>query len=62
MIDDLLIINESGALLYNWHPHGYVSDGREDLLSGFLTALDSFASVERGEDIQSLKLKLLHIQ
>jgi hypothetical protein len=57
MIDDLLIINESGALLYNWHPEGFISDGKEDLLSGFLTALDSFASVERGEDIQSLKLK-----
>jgi hypothetical protein len=57
MIDDLLIINESGALLYNWHPRGYESDGKDDLLSGFLTALDSFASVERGEDIQSLKLK-----
>jgi hypothetical protein len=57
MIEDLLIINESGALLYNWHPKGHISDGREDLLSGFLTALNSFATVERGEDIQSLKLK-----
>jgi hypothetical protein len=57
MIDDLLIINESGALLYHWHPEGYLSDGKEDLLSGFLTALNSFATVERGEDIKSLKLK-----
>ncbi|MFW9865620.1 MAG: hypothetical protein ACFFEN_05925 [Candidatus Thorarchaeota archaeon] len=57
MIDDLLIINESGALLYQWHPEGYVSDGKEDLLSGFLTALNSFATFERGEDIKSLKLK-----
>jgi len=43
--------------LYNWHPQGHVSNGREDLLSGFLTALNSFATVERGEDIKSLKLK-----
>ncbi|MFX1346347.1 MAG: hypothetical protein ACFFAI_14635 [Promethearchaeota archaeon] len=57
MIEDLLIINETGALLYNWHPQGYVSNGKEDLLSGFLTALNSFATVERGEDIQSMKLK-----
>ncbi|MFX1523318.1 MAG: hypothetical protein ACFFCC_07440 [Promethearchaeota archaeon] len=57
MIEDLLIINESGALLYNWHPQGYLSDGKEDLLSGFLTAINSFATVERGEDIKSLKLK-----
>ncbi|MFW9876100.1 MAG: hypothetical protein ACFFG0_23605 [Candidatus Thorarchaeota archaeon] len=57
MIEDLLIINESGALLYNWHPQGYISDGKEELLSGFLTALNSFATVERGEDIKSLKLK-----
>ncbi|MFW9824446.1 MAG: hypothetical protein ACFFE4_15995 [Candidatus Thorarchaeota archaeon] len=57
MIEDLLIINESGALLYNWHPKDFVSDGKEDLLSGFLTAINSFATVERGEDIKSLKLK-----
>lgn len=57
MIDDLLVINDSGALLYNWHPKDYVSDGKDDLLSGFLTALNSFATVERGEDIKSLKLK-----
>jgi hypothetical protein len=57
MIDDLLIINESGALLYNWHPQGFVSNGKEDLLSGFLTAINSFATVERGEDIKSLKLR-----
>jgi len=57
MIEDLLIINESGALLYNWHPQGFVSNGKEDLLSGFLTAINSFATVERGEDIKSLKLR-----
>ncbi|MHA2121770.1 MAG: hypothetical protein ACW990_11250, partial [Promethearchaeota archaeon] len=57
MIEDLLIINGSGSLLYSWQPQGIVSNGRQDLLSGFLTAINSFASVERGEDIQSLKLK-----
>ena len=57
MIEDLLIINESGALLYNWHPKGFESNGKEDLLSGFLTAINSFATFERGEDIKSLKLK-----
>lgn len=57
MIDGLLIINDSGALLYNWHPENYEGDGKDDLFSGFLTAIDSFASIERGEDIKSLKLK-----
>jgi hypothetical protein len=57
MIEDLLIINESGALLYNWHPKGFESNGNEDLLSGFLTAINSFATVERGEDIKSLRLR-----
>ena len=57
MIDGILIINDSGALLYNWHPENYESNGKDDLLSGFLTAINSFATVERGEDIKSLKLK-----
>ncbi len=57
MIEDLLIINESGALLYNWHPESYKGNGNDDLLSGFLTAMNSFATVERGEDIKALKLK-----
>ncbi|MFX1385102.1 MAG: hypothetical protein ACFFBP_21980 [Promethearchaeota archaeon] len=57
MIEDLLIINEAGALLYNWHPEGHESKNDNDLLSGFLTAMNSFATVERGEDIKSLKMK-----
>ena len=57
MIDGILIINDSGALLYNWHPENYEGNGKDDLLSGFLTAINSFATVERGEDIKSLKLK-----
>jgi hypothetical protein len=57
MIDGILIINDSGALLYNWHPKNYEGDAKDDLFSGFLTAINSFATVERGEDIKSLKLK-----
>lgn len=57
MIDDLLIINEAGNLLYNWHPQGEDADGKDDLLSGFLTAINSFATFERGEDIKSLKMQ-----
>jgi len=57
MIDGILIINDSGALLYNWHPENYEGDGKDDLFSGFLTAIDSFATFERGEDIKALKLK-----
>jgi len=57
MIEALLIINDSGALLYNWHPETYIGEGNDDLLSGFLTAINSFATVERGEDIKSLKMK-----
>ncbi|MFW9828967.1 MAG: hypothetical protein ACFFEY_15365 [Candidatus Thorarchaeota archaeon] len=57
MLEDLLIINESGALLYNWHPEGHEGNRDNDLLSGFLTAINSFATVERGEDIKSLKMK-----
>ncbi|MFW9971244.1 MAG: hypothetical protein ACFFDF_13710 [Candidatus Odinarchaeota archaeon] len=57
MIEDLLIFNEAGALLYNWHAKGLKSEGNDDLLSGFLTAINSFATIERGEDIKSLKMK-----
>ncbi|MFW9783489.1 MAG: hypothetical protein ACFFFB_14495 [Candidatus Heimdallarchaeota archaeon] len=57
MIEDLLIINESGALLFHWAPDVSKKESQPDLLSGFLTAIDSFASVERGEDIKSLKLR-----
>ena len=61
MLDDLLIINESGSLLFNWHPEGAKESGDDDLLSGFLTAINSFATYERGEDIKSLKLRETNI-
>ena len=57
MIGDLLIINDTGALLYHWHPESHKKEDKADLLSGFLTAMDNFATVERGEDIKSLKLR-----
>ncbi|MFX0017815.1 MAG: hypothetical protein ACFFDL_08895 [Promethearchaeota archaeon] len=57
MIGDLLIINDTGALLYHWHPDSNKKEDKADLLSGFLTAMDNFATVERGEDIKSLKLR-----
>ncbi len=52
---DLLIINEAGQLLYSWHEGETTGD--DTLISGFLIALNSFATIERGEEIKSLKLK-----
>ena len=60
-MDDLFIINESGQLLYSWHSGKGSRTSDDDLISGFLTALNSFASVERGEDIKALKLKETNI-
>ncbi len=56
MIEDLFVINDAGTLLYSWHQ--FIStDGKDELISGFFTAMNAFASMERGEDIKSLKLK-----
>ena len=60
-MDDLFIINESGQLLYSWHSESISKTSDDDLISGFLSALDSFASVERGEDIKALKLRETNI-
>lgn len=60
MMDDLLIINDTGQLLFSWHPEGKVA-GDDDLVSGFFTAVNTFATFERGEDIKSLKLKETNI-
>ncbi len=60
-MDDLLIINDSGQLLYSWHQYEQDETSDDDLLSGFLTAMNTFASIERGEDIKSLKLKETNI-
>ncbi|MBY9006535.1 MAG: hypothetical protein KGD63_07230 [Candidatus Lokiarchaeota archaeon] len=57
MIEDLLVITEAGQAIYSWHQKGNNEDFNDDLISGFLTALNSFATIERGEDIKSLKLR-----
>jgi hypothetical protein len=56
MIDDLLIINETGQLLFSWHPEGHPKENQDDLISGFFSALNTFATFERGEDLKFLKL------
>ncbi|MFX1365318.1 MAG: hypothetical protein ACFFCE_03595 [Promethearchaeota archaeon] len=61
MLDDLFIITDTGQLIFSWHWEESDSVKDDDLISGFLTALDSFASIERGEDIKSLQLKETHI-
>ena len=60
-MDDLFIINDGGQLLFSWHLEKQDETSDDDLISGFLTAMDSFASIERGEDIKSLKLKETNI-
>jgi len=57
MIEDLLVINGTGQALYGWHNETDKDTSKDDLISGFLTALNSFATAERGEDIKSLKMK-----
>ncbi len=56
MIDDLLIINDTGQLLFSWHPEGSPKENQDDLISGFFSALNTFATFERGEDLKFLKL------
>lgn len=60
-MDDLFIINDGGQLLYSWHLKDQDEANDDDLISGFLTAMNTFASIERGEDIKSLKLKETNI-
>ncbi|MBD3193959.1 MAG: hypothetical protein GF317_02820 [Candidatus Lokiarchaeota archaeon] len=58
MFDELLVISQGGQLLYSWHSKSKEDDDLDDdLISGFLTALNNFATQQRGEDIKSLKLK-----
>ena len=54
MIDDLLIINDTGQLLFSWHPEGSPTENQDDLISGFFSALNTFATFERGEDLKFL--------
>ncbi|MBD3338519.1 MAG: hypothetical protein GF353_05400 [Candidatus Lokiarchaeota archaeon] len=56
MLEDLLIVNNSDQVLYSWHPDNR-KNAMDDLVGGFLSALNGFATVERGEDIKFLRLK-----
>jgi len=51
MIDDLLIINDTGQLLYSWHPEGSPNENQDDLISGFFSALNT-AKVGMAEKIK----------
>ena len=58
-MDELFVISEGGQLIFSWHSQKIKRDPEkdDDLIGGFLTAINTFASLERGEDIKSLKLK-----
>jgi len=56
-MDDLFIINDGGQLLYSWHLEKQDETSDDDLISGFLTAMNTFASIERGDDIKYLPSK-----
>ncbi len=55
----MFVLSDSGLLLFSWHSKEIKQDLKkdDDLLMGFLTAINTFATLERGEDIKSLKLK-----
>lgn len=54
MIDQILIINAAGVPLYNWELKEKTAES--SMLSGFLTAMDTFAKGERGEQIRKITL------
>lgn len=57
MINELFVLNTGGQVIYSWHHDEQEEESKDDLVGGFLSALNSFATMERGEDIKSLKLK-----
>jgi hypothetical protein len=57
MINELFVLNTGGQVIYSWHHDEQQEDSKDELVGGFLSALNSFATMERGEDIKSLKLK-----
>ena len=57
MIEDLLIVNDAGLLLFGWHSEEATGEDQDNLISGFFTALNSFATFEKGEDLKSIKLR-----
>ena len=57
MVEDLLIINDSDLLLFGWHPEGVSGVDQDNLISDFFTALNSFATFEKGEDLKAIMLR-----
>ncbi len=58
-MEELFVITDGGQLLFSWHPEGTPKEEgeKDDLISGFLTALNTFATYEKGEDLKTLKMK-----
>ena len=66
MIDNILIMNEAGLLLFHWNQGGSDKTNDDkgesdkttdpDLISGFLSALNIFAQGQRGEDLKKINL------
>ncbi len=54
LIDQFMIINDAGLPLFDWRPSEKGSDS--NLVSGFLSALNMFATGERGEQIKKLTM------
>jgi len=54
MIDQMIIINSAGLPLFNWEPEDKQAEG--SMISGFLTAMDTFAKGEKGESIRKITL------
>lgn len=54
MIDQIIFINYAGLSIYTWSPLSETKDST--LISGFLSALNMFATGERGEQIHKINL------
>ena len=57
VIEDLLIINDFGDLLYHWYPKFNVEKKKRELFSILLTEIKNFSTIGRGENIKSFKLR-----
>ena len=58
-MDEIFVLTEGGQLIFSWHSKEIERDPNkdDDIIAGFLTAINSFVTLERGEDIKTLKLK-----
>ncbi len=54
MINQFIIINAAGLPLFNWELEDKQAEG--SMISGFLTAMDTFAKGEKGESIRKITL------